>query len=153
MTAVAEATTDPVHVEPDWAVIEDNAKRAKELAALAKANPIIPDPVGWRILVAIPKAEDTYEGSNLVKVAQAKQAEEVTSIVGLVIAMGPDAFGGKNGDESRFPTGPYCEEGDYVMFQAYSGTRFGVEDQEFRIISDENIRAVVKDPRKVRRVG
>ena len=55
-------------------------------------------------------------------------------------------------DEDKFPSGPYCKEGDWVVFRSYSGTRFKVENQEFRIINDDTVEAVVEDPRGVKRV-
>jgi len=77
-----------------------------------------------------------------------RSAEETASIVGFVIKMGDLCYQ----DESKFPTGPWCKEGDWVMFRAYSGTRFKVHSAEFRLINDDTVEAVVQDPRGVRRV-
>ena len=54
-------------------------------------------------------------------------------------------------DQDKFPNGPYCKEGDWVIFRSYSGTRFKVENQEFRIINDDTVEAVVEDPRGVKK--
>ena len=59
------------------------------------------------------------------------------------LVVGPDAY--KDGD--KFPSGPYCKEGDFVIFRSYSGTRFKIEKQEFRLINDDTVEAVVDDPR------
>lgn len=60
-----------------------------------------------------------------------------------VIDMGPDAYK----DEARFPNGPYCKIGDYVLIRAYSGTRFRIHGKElFRVINDDSVEAVVEDP-------
>ena len=59
-------------------------------------------------------------------------------------------------DEDKFPDGPWCQEGDFIMMRAYSGTRFKVStpdgDQEFRLINDDTVEAVVADPRVVTRI-
>ena len=73
---------------------------------------------------------------------------EVASIVGFVIAMGPDCYK----DEKRFPTGPWCKEGDFVLMRSYSGTRISIHGKEFRLINDDTPEAVVQDPRGIKRV-
>ena len=74
--------------------------------------------------------------------------EQTASIVGLVVEMGPDAYL----DKSKFPNGPYCKKGDFVIFRSYSGTRFKVKNEEFRLINDDTVEAVVDDPRGFIRV-
>jgi co-chaperonin GroES (HSP10) len=64
-------------------------------------------------------------------------------MIGFVVSMGPDAYS----DDKKFPTGPWCKEGDFVMFRSYSGTRFKVMGEEFRLINDDTVEAVVDDPR------
>ena len=68
--------------------------------------------------------------------------------MGFVIAMGPDAY--KNSE--RFPSGPFCEKGDWIVMRAYSGTRFMVHGKEFRLINDDSVEAVVEDPRGIVKV-
>jgi co-chaperonin GroES (HSP10) len=60
-----------------------------------------------------------------------------------VLKVGPEAYA----DADKFPSGPYCKEGDFVIFRSYSGTRFKVAGKEFRIINDDTVEAVVDDPR------
>jgi co-chaperonin GroES (HSP10) len=69
--------------------------------------------------------------------------EEVASIIGLVIGMGTTAYN----DKDKFPDGAYCKEGDFVIFRSYSGTRFKIKGEEFRLINDDTVEAVVDDPR------
>jgi len=64
-----------------------------------------------------------------------------------VLDMGAEAYG----DKERFPSGPWCKQGDYVMFRANTGTRFTVDGQEYRLMNDDSIEAVVTDPRGVQR--
>ena len=67
------------------------------------------------------------------------------SIMGAVIDMGESAYS----DEERFPSGPWCKVGDYVMFRMNTGTRFKVNGKEFRLMNDDSIEAVVPDPRGI----
>ena len=107
----------------------------------------LPEPKGYKLLIAIPKVEEktesgVYMPDNLTKM------EQTASIVGLVIKQGEDAYQDKN----KVPTGPYCKEGDFVIFRSYSGTRFKVKNEEFRLINDDTVEAVVDDPRGFARV-
>lgn len=104
----------------------------------------LPIPTGYKILIALPNPEEKTEGG-ILKATQTLEAEEIGSIVGFVIKMGPDAY--KSSD--RFPSGPYCKEGDWIMMRSYSGTRFKVHGKEFRLINDDSVEAIVEDPRGV----
>jgi len=108
----------------------------------------IPTPVGYRILIAMPHVEETFEGTDLLKSVTTKTHEQVMSIIGLVLDMGDQAYS----DADRFPTGPWCKQGDYVMFRANTGTRFSIAGKEYRLMNDDSIEAVVPDPRGVERV-
>ena len=107
----------------------------------------IPKPVGYRILIALPNIEETYGESGLLKSEKTMRDEYILSMIGLVLDMGEQAYS----DTDRFPTGPWCERGNYVMFRANSGTRFKVGKQEYRLINDDSIEAVVDDPSKITR--
>lgn len=106
----------------------------------------LPKPVGFRLLIVLPKVEENYE-SGLVKADQTRHAEKVLSMMGAVIDMGEQAYA----DKDRFPTGPWCKVGDFVMFRPNSGTRFQVNGNEYRLLNDDSIEAVVPDPRGVTR--
>jgi co-chaperonin GroES (HSP10) len=107
----------------------------------------IPKPVGYRILIALPNIEETYGESGLLKSEKTMRDEYILSMIGLVLDMGEQAYS----DTDRFPSGPWCERGNYVMFRANSGTRFRVGKQEYRLINDDSVEAVVDDPSKVTR--
>lgn len=111
----------------------------------------MPEPKGYKILIALPQPDEKTEGG-ILKAQSTLEVEEVGSIVGLVLAMGPDAYS----DKSRFPSGPYCKVNDFVVMRSYSGTRFKVQQdgvwQEFRLINDDSVEAVVEDPRGIRKV-
>lgn len=105
----------------------------------------IPEPKGWKILIAMPKLEEKTAGG-IYRPDQLKTLEETASILGYVVKLGDLAYTG-----DKFNTGPWCKEGDWVVFRSYSGTRFKVKDQEFRLINDDTVEGVVTDPRDFRR--
>ena len=107
----------------------------------------LPEPTGYRLLIAIPEINEKTDGGVFMP-DQLKSAEETASIIGFVLKVGPDAYK----DESRFSDGPWCAEGDFVIFRSYSGTRFKLQGKEFRIINDDTVEAVVDDPRGYTRV-
>ena len=102
----------------------------------------LPEPKGFKVLIAVPELDGKTEGGVIMPDAL-KSMEETASIIGFVIKTGPEAYT----DKERFPSGPYCEEGDFVIFRSFSGTRFKVMGKEFRIINDDTVEAVVEDPR------
>ena len=106
----------------------------------------LPDPSGYRILCGIPDVEDQTEGG-IFKADMTKQFEELTTPVLFVIKVGPDAFK----DEKRFPSGPWCKEGDFILTRPHAGSRVKIHGREFRIINDDSVEAVVEDPRGISR--
>jgi len=106
----------------------------------------LPKPVGYRILIALPQIEETFE-SGIVKANITTHQEQILSVVGLVLDMGEQAYG----DPERYPNGPWCKVGDYVMFRANTGTRFKFNGVEYRLMNDDSIEATVTDPRGVTR--
>ena len=106
----------------------------------------LPDPSGYRILCAIPEIENTYE-SGIVKADITLQHEELLTTVLFVVKLGPDCFK----DEKRFPSGPWCKEGDFILVRPHAGTRLKIHGREFRIINDDSVEGVVQDPRGISR--
>ena len=107
----------------------------------------LPEPQGYKLLIAIPKLEEKTSGGVIIP-DKLKGMEQTASIIGLVIAMGKAAYN----DADKFPDRPYCKEGDFVIFRSYSGTRFKLRGEEFRLINDDTVEAVVDDPREYTRV-
>ena len=114
----------------------------------AQLEAMIPLPVGYRVLIALPQVEETFDGTDLLKSSQTRNEEHIMSIIGLVVDMGEQAYA----DKERFPTGAWCKQGDYVMFRANSGTRFRIGNTEYRLMNDDSIEAVVPDPTGISRV-
>jgi co-chaperonin GroES (HSP10) len=106
----------------------------------------LPKPSGWKMLIALPEMKDKTKGG-VVLPEDLLHREQTASILGFVLKQGDLCYQ----DERKFPTGPWCKEGDWIIFRAYSGTRFKVGDQEFRLVNDDTCEAVVPDPTKVER--
>ena len=113
-----------------------DAEKAKQL----------PKPSGYRILCAIPEVEKEYE-SGIVKADTTLHYEELLTTVLFVVDLGPDCYK----DEKRFPTGPWCKKGDFVLVRPNAGSRLVIHGREFRMINDDSVEGVVDDPRGIKR--
>jgi co-chaperonin GroES (HSP10) len=111
----------------------------------------LPDPKTFHILTVVPEAMEEFSDSEigLVKSGQTMHYEEILTPVLFVVKLGPDAYK----DTTRFPSGPSCKEGDFVIVRPNSGTRLKIHGREFRIINDDSIEAVVEDPRGITRAA
>jgi co-chaperonin GroES (HSP10) len=107
----------------------------------------LPEPSTYHLLCALPEVDDEYE-SGLVKASQTLHYEELLSPVLFVVKLGPDAYK----DEKRFPSGPSCKAGDFVLVRPNTGTRVKIHGREFRIINDDSVEATVQDPRGITRM-
>ena len=108
----------------------------------------LPDPSGYKLLCFLPEVEEKIQGTNLIKPKDMMKREELTTAVLFVVKVGPDAYS----DKSKFPTGPWCKEGDFVLTHTYSGTRFKMYGREMRLINDDQVEGVVQDPRGITHV-
>ena len=118
------------------AVMREAEEKAKQL----------PEPKGYRILCAIPEAEEAFE-SGIIKSDETRRHDELLTTVLFVVDLGPDCYA----DKDRFPNGPWCKNGDFVLVRPNAGTRLVIHDREFRIINDDSVEAVVQDPRGIKR--
>jgi co-chaperonin GroES (HSP10) len=111
----------------------------------------LPDPKRFHVLCVVPEAMEQYAESEvgIIKSSQAMYHEEVLTTVLFVVKLGPDAYK----DATRFPSGPSCKEGDFVIVRPNSGTRLKIHGREFRIINDDSVEAVVEDPRGITRAS
>ena len=105
----------------------------------------LPKPTGFKLVVAVAQIDD--KKGEIILPDQYTALEQTASILGHVMLVGPDAYK----DPAKFPSGPYCQEGDWVMFRSYSGTRFKLGSQEFRMINDDQIEAIVGEPTLIER--
>ena len=106
----------------------------------------LPKPSGYRILCAIPEAEEAYD-SGIIKSDETRRHDELLTTVLFVVDIGPDCYQ----DKARFPNGPWCKQGDFILVRPNAGTRLVIHGREFRIINDDSVEAVVLDPRGIKR--
>lgn len=106
----------------------------------------LPTPMGYRILCAIPEAEKTFD-NGIIKSDETIKHDELLTTVLFVISLGEDCYQ----DKTRFPNGPWCKVGDFILTRPNAGTRLVIHGREFRIINDDSVEAVVLDPRGITR--
>ncbi len=112
-------------------------EKKKEKDEMAK----IPDPTGWRIVILPHKGVEKTKGGVILSDTLI-QEQQWTTNVGLVLKLGPMAYG----DKDKFPTGPWCKEKDWVIFARYAGSRLKIDGGELRILNDDEILGVVDSP-------
>jgi len=119
--------------------MEDTEKEVQKATQL-------PTPTGYRLLCAVPEVEERTAGG-IWKADISKQYEELTTPVLFVLKMGPDAYQ----DTTKFPSGPWCKVGDFILTRPHAGSRVKIHGKEFRIINDDAVESVVEDPRGISR--
>jgi len=92
------------------------------------------------------EAEEAFD-SGILKSDETMRHDELLTTVLFVVDMGSDCYK----DLTRFPNGPWCKKGDFVLVRPNAGTRLVIHDREFRIINDDSVEAVVQDPRGIKR--
>jgi hypothetical protein len=107
----------------------------------------LPKPAGYKILCAIPPQEEKIDGTELYKPAETLRYDELLTTVLFVVELGPDCYA----DKTKFPSGPWCKKGDFVLVRPNAGTRLIIHGQEFRMIYDDNVEGTVEDPRGIKR--
>ena len=133
----------PAGTKPSAAAPEPKIEKQEVEAPKATQ---LPTPSGYHILCAIPDIEEKYD-SGLIKADVTLKNEETLTTVLFVVKIGPDAYK----DTTKFPSGPWCKEGDFVLVRPHSGSRLVIHDKEWRLINDDTVEAVVQDPRGIRR--
>lgn len=124
--------------------VEDKTLPSTPSALLGEANrkaTQLPDPVGYRLLCAVPEVEEKTAGG-IFKSDQTRRDEELLTTVLFVLKVGPDAY-----PAERFPNGPWAKPGDFVLVRPHAGTRVKIHGSEFRLINDDAVEATVEDPR------
>jgi co-chaperonin GroES (HSP10) len=106
----------------------------------------LPKPAGYHILCAIPEMDDTYD-NGLIKADETIRMEETLTTVLFVVELGPDCYL----DKDKFPSGPWCKKGDFILVRPHSGSRLVIHGREFRLINDDSVEGIVDDPRGIRR--
>jgi len=127
--------TAPVAEAPDEVITPEN------LEAHAES---LPRPTGYRILI-LPFTQSTVTKGGIHLAKSTVDKERLATVVGYVVAMGADAYS----DLHKFPEGPWCKEGDWVIFGRYAGARFQIEGGDMRLLNDDEILATIDDPEAI----
>ena len=106
----------------------------------------LPQPAGYHILCAVPDIEEEFE-NGIIKSDETIRNEEIMTTVLFVVALGPDCYK----DTNKFPSGPWCKVGDFILVRPHSGSRLVIHGKDFRIINDDTVEGVVEDPRGIKR--
>lgn len=111
----------------------------------------LPEPKTYHLLCVVPEAMEQFAESEagIIKADKTLHYEEVLTPILFVVKMGPDAYA----DKTRFPNGPSCKVGDFVIVRPNSGTRLKIHGREFRLINDDSVEATVEDPRGITRAA
>ena len=118
--------------------------KAEPKKEIPKEAAQLPQPTGWRILVLPFQPKRVTKGG--VHIADtAAERQHVATVCGLVLEVGPDCYR----DKERYPRGPWCKKGDWVMFARYAGSRFKIEGGEVRILNEDEVLATIQDPEQI----
>jgi co-chaperonin GroES (HSP10) len=104
----------------------------------------VPNPSGYRITL-FPLKLDSKTKSGIILTDETVQESQLTTNICKVLKVGPDAYK----DKDKFPTGPWCKQDDWVLITRYAGSRIRIDGGELRIINDDEILAVIDDPRDI----
>ena len=104
----------------------------------------LPVPTGWRILVLPFKGKKKSKGGVYFSDEQVER-QQLATVCGNILAMGPDCYK----DKDKFPRGPWCKKGDWVIFAPYAGSRFKIEGGEVRLLNDDEVIATIQDPEDI----
>jgi co-chaperonin GroES (HSP10) len=104
----------------------------------------VPNPTGWRIVILPYRGAEKTKGG-IVLSGQTIEKQQLTTVCGYVLAVGDLAYK----DEGKFPNGPWCEKGDWVIFGRYAGARIGLDGGEIRILNDDEILARINNPEDI----
>ena len=142
------STVEPLSTSGDTpklkpALQEKYQKEKKELKNITNEMEKLPLPVGWRILVLPFEASKKSKGG-IIYSDDAVERASIASTCGNVLAMGSQTY-----DKEKFPEGPWCKKGDWVVFARYAGSRIKIQGGEVRLLNDDEILATIKNPEDI----
>ena len=132
----------PKHKEALQEKYNQEPKKPKKEITLESTK--LPKPTGWRLLVLPFKMKEKTKGGILIT-DDVIERSQVASTCGLVLEVGPDAYK----DEKRFPEGPWCKKGTWVIFARYAGSRMKIDGGEVRLLNDDEVLATVENPEDI----
>ena len=138
---LSESTKTKTKENPkiNLAAAEEEAKRNQP----PEANKL-PKPTGWRIMVLPFQPKGKTKGG-ILKSDATLERQHIGTVCGLVLAMGHDCYR----DKERYPEGPWCKKGEWVIFAQYAGSRFKIEGGEVRILNEDEVLATIQDPEMI----
>jgi len=116
-------------------------KKSEEQKEVTNEKAKLPQPTGWRLLVLPFKMNEKTKGGVIINESTLER-QQVASQCGNVLAMGSECYK----DKERYPTGPWCKVGDWVVFARYAGSRINIEGGEVRLLNEDEVLAIVEDP-------
>ena len=122
---------------------EDKKENQKQENLIDKESSKLPKPTGWRILVLPFKQKEKTKGGILLA-DETVERSQVASTCGLVLDMGPHCY-----DKERYPEGPWCKKGDWIIFARYAGSRIKIDGGEIRLLNDDEVLATVENPEDI----
>ena len=117
--------------------------KTKKVPIEKKEHSKLPQPTGWRILVLTFKMKEKSKGG-IIHTESTLERQQVASTCGLVLAMGPNCY-----DKEKFPEGPWCKKGDWVIFARYAGSRIQIDGGEVRLLNDDEVLATIENPEDI----
>ena len=104
----------------------------------------LPEPSGWRILV-LPFTPKEKTKGGIIIAQESLEKLRIATNCGYVLKVGPLSYY----DKEKFPTGPWCKKGDWVIFARYAGSRLPIEGGEVRLLNDDEVLGTIKNPEAV----
>ena len=120
------------------------AEKKPEVDLSKKEESKLPEPTGWRLLVLPFKMKEKTKGGIIITDDVVERAQ-VASTCGLVLSVGPDAYK----DKKRYPDGPWCKKGSWIIFARYAGSRIKIDGGEVRLLNDDEVLATVENPEDI----
>ena len=104
----------------------------------------LPEPSGWRILV-LPFTPKEKTKGGIIIAQESLEKLRIATNCGYVIKLGPLAYH----DKEKYPTGPWCKKGEWVIFARYAGSRLPIEGGEVRLLNDDEVLGTIENPESV----
>ena len=122
---------------------QDKNENKKQEDLSKKESSKLPKPTGWRLLVLPFKMKEKTKGGIIMSDVTIER-QQVASQCGLVVALGDQCY-----DKERYPEGPWCKKGDWVVFARYAGSRIQIDGGEVRLLNDDEILATIENPEDI----
>ena len=122
---------------------QDKNENKKQEDLSKKESSKLPKPTGWRLLVLPFKMKEKTKGGIIMSDVNIER-QQVASQCGLVVALGDQCY-----DKERYPEGPWCKKGDWVVFARYAGSRIQIDGGEVRLLNDDEILATIENPEDI----